>query len=572
MRSDKHFSFYLSHQKRRISAFFDFIKLPAINPPPFFVLPENSLFMHYRILIPFLLSLFLITSLAAQEKAFFDWDHIPEIRMTFYDQNWHQQLDSLKISKSDERLLAALTYQGETYDSVGVRYKGNSSFFGASKAEERKLPFNIKLDEEKEHRLPGGFDKIKLSNVFRDPSFLREVLSYEVARKYMPAPRANYAKLYINDQFVGLYNSTESIEEPFFENHFQDDGEGITFKCDPIWGAEQPSRCPEGDKASLMYLGSIPNCYFPYYEKKSDHGWTKLVELTRILNKQPDSLEYYLNVELALWMLAFNNVMVNLDSYSGRLCHNYYLYRDSTGRFNPLVWDMNLCLGGFRFDGSGKPLSNDGLQTLSPFLHFRNPKRPLISVLLQNSHYRKAYVAHLRTITEDFFLNGKLMERALEVKKFIAPHVEADENKLYSYEAFEKNIEQTAEAGNSHIVGLSELIDTRAAYLSEHPLFQKQPPKPGEHKAEVQGDEVTFQLAVDGSATVYVYTRAGAPEAYVKHRMLDDGQSSDGAPGDGLFGLTLPYRKGMQYYFTAENDDALIYEPRFAGWYGFELE
>lgn len=528
--------------------------------------------MYFRTLLLLLPALFLLSSLTAQEKTFFDWDHIPEIRLTFYEKDWHPKLDSLKLNKTGDRMLADLAYEEQTYDSVGVRYKGNSSFYATSKDEERKLPFNIKLDEEIEHRLPGGYDKIKLSNVFRDPSFLREVLSYEVARQYMPAPRANYAKLYINDQYLGLYNNTESIEEPFFEQHFGDDGEGITFKCDPTWGAEQPNRCPEGEKASLMYLGSDPNCYFPFYEKKSDHGWMTLVELTRILNQRPDSLEYYLNVELALWMLAFNSAMVNLDSYTGRLCHNYYLYMDSTGRFNPLLWDMNLSLGGFRFDGTGKPLSNEGLQTLSPFLHFNNPKRPLISVLLKNRHYRKVYVAHLRTIVEDHFTSGRLMERARELKNFIAPHVEADENKLYSYEAFEQNLEETTEAGGSHIIGLAELIEARTAYLSEHPLFQKQPPQPAEPELEVKNGEVTFRIPVDGSATVFLYTRPGAPEPYVKREMKDDGSEGDEKAGDGIFSLRLPYRKGMQYYFTAENEDAIIFVPRYAGWYGLELE
>jgi hypothetical protein len=32
-----------------------------------------------------------------------------------------------------------------------------------------------------------GYGTLKLANVYNDPSFVREVLSYEIARKYMPA-------------------------------------------------------------------------------------------------------------------------------------------------------------------------------------------------------------------------------------------------------------------------------------------------------------------------------------------------------------------------------------------------
>ena len=49
-----------------------------------------------------------------------------------------------------------------------------------------------------------GIDKLKLSNVIQDPSFLREVLSYEVCQEvHAQPPRANYANLYIDDSLSG---------------------------------------------------------------------------------------------------------------------------------------------------------------------------------------------------------------------------------------------------------------------------------------------------------------------------------------------------------------------------------
>ena len=42
----------------------------------------------------------------------------------------------------------------------------------------------------------------------------------------------------------------------------------------------------------------------------------------------PPVAEKVLDVDRALWMLAFNNVLVNLDSYSGAFRQNYYLYHD----------------------------------------------------------------------------------------------------------------------------------------------------------------------------------------------------------------------------------------------------
>ena len=520
----------------------------------------------------FFISLPIFSSAQKEAPDFFEWNAIPEIHLSFYDADWHERLDSMKQSGSEQRLLASLTYDEVTYDSVGVRYKGNSSFHATTRDEERKLPFNIKLDEVLDHTLPGGYDKIKLSNVFRDPTFLREVISYEVARRYMPAPRANFAKLYINGEYLGLYNNTESIDKSFLRSGIGDRGKGVLFKCDPTWGAKQPERCPEGDKASLMYLGRDPNCYFSLYEKKSDRGWTALVELTRVLHTERERIEDLLNVELTLWMLAFNTIMVNLDSYSGRLCHNYYLYQDTAGIFHPLVWDMNLSLGGFRYDGGGKALSNEELTELSPFLHFNNPKRPLISVLLKNPNYRKRYVACLRTLAEDHLINGQIASRIEELHEFIAPEVAKDPNRLYPLEDFEKNISETTEAGGAYIIGLMELLEGRSAYLAAHPLFQKAPPSASNPAATIDGEQVTFLLNSDPSAQVKLYIRRGAPERYIPHSMRDDGKKGDQTAGDGIFTLTLPYQSGLEYYFTAENEDAMTLIPRHAGWFGLKLE
>ena len=68
----------------------------------------------------------------------------------------------------------------------------------------------IKLDYIKGAQNYEGIDKIKLSNVIQDPSFVREVLSYEIARKYMPAGEANYTNLFINDTLIGLYTNVEA--------------------------------------------------------------------------------------------------------------------------------------------------------------------------------------------------------------------------------------------------------------------------------------------------------------------------------------------------------------------------
>lgn len=62
-----------------------------------------------------------------------------------------------------------MKFVGEIYEGVGVCYKGNSFYFNVWKNDYVKLLFNIDVNEmDKDYKLFGGYDKFKLSNVFRD--------------------------------------------------------------------------------------------------------------------------------------------------------------------------------------------------------------------------------------------------------------------------------------------------------------------------------------------------------------------------------------------------------------------
>ena len=71
---------------------------------------------------------------------------IQEIRIDLPYRNWDVKLDSLKKANPDARLLGSISVNGVKFDSVGVRYKGNSSYFRSRNETSKKLPINVKLD------------------------------------------------------------------------------------------------------------------------------------------------------------------------------------------------------------------------------------------------------------------------------------------------------------------------------------------------------------------------------------------------------------------------------------------
>jgi len=521
------------------------------------------------------LPVLLFGSFAAGGQGFYDWNVIHDIRITFEQPNWDKMLDSLKMLNAGGRLTALVEIDGKKFPDVGVRYKGNSSYFNVRKSSHTKLPFNLNSNHvHLDQFFHGKIETLKLSNVFRDPSFLREVLSYEIARKYMPAPRANFARVFVNGQYLGLYNSTESVEEDFLTDYFGEKS-GILVKCDPEeWGTTIKPGCPEGDKASLMYIGDDPDCYRTFYEMKSDSGWDQLILLTKILNQQPERIEEILDVDMALWMLAFNMVLLNFDSYTGRLSHNYYMYQRKNGQFVPMLWDLNLSLGGFRFVDSGKALSKEEMQTLSPFIYYKDkdPARPLITQLLSNPLYRKVYVGHIRTLVEENFSNGAYLKRCREIQAFIEEEVRKDSNKLYTHESFQANLDSTSFAGKTEIFGIRELMEGRTRYLLSHPVLSKEPPAISEVRHFQVGPNLVVNARIQGAEKAWLAFRTDKDGRFLRTEMTDDGANTDNLGGDGIWGATAEWKQGAQYYIIAEGDRSARLSPERASFEYYTVE
>src|SRR5262249_12684312 len=155
------------------------------------------------------------------------------------------------------------------------------------------------------------------------------VLSYNILKNYMDCPKSNFAMLFINGNYIGIYSNSESINKKFCSDHFNS-SEHTLMKCNPIVNPGPNT------KSNLKYIDNDTATYSNFYEIKSDNGWKDLVALCDSVTNKSSNLSSVVDMDRALWMLAFNNVAVNLDSYSGVFAQNYYLYMDNTGRYSPI--------------------------------------------------------------------------------------------------------------------------------------------------------------------------------------------------------------------------------------------
>jgi len=141
---------------------------------------------------------------------------IRKIEIFFAEPNWDDTLDYYYANNLGRLLADSILIDGKMDDSVGVKYKGNSSY----SPNNAKNPLNIRMDWVKAGQSVDNYNMLKLSNGFHDPSFVREVLTYEMAREYMPASKATYANVFINGNWNGLYTCVQSVDDDFTNEHF----------------------------------------------------------------------------------------------------------------------------------------------------------------------------------------------------------------------------------------------------------------------------------------------------------------------------------------------------------------
>ena len=512
---------------------------------------------YFSRLLAIICLLFSATNIFSQ--SFYDINTIQTIALTFTQSNWDYQLDTAKAGSEGYIMAKSVSINGVVFDSVGVKYKGNSTY----NANQIKNPFHIELDTYKSQDYQGYTD-IKLSNAAKDPSFIREVLSYSILRQYSDASLSNYANVSVNGNLIGLYVSSESVSKKFLTNHFYSN-DNTFFKCNPIGGAG-----PGGNNAlpNLVYLGTDSASYSTAYEKNSDYGWNDLINLCNTLKNNIGGIEPVLDVDRALWMMAFDNILVNLDSYIGAFAQNYYLYKDNTGQFDCVLWDFNESLGTFSQTGTINLPNTTAKSQMTHLLHAGDANWPLVQKLLSVPTYKKMYLAHLHTILTENFSNNSYYTTAQALQLIINAAVQADPNKFYTYSQYQSNLNNDVTSGMTNAPGITKLMNARVTYLSALPDFTNTKPAISEVAPSITNPELNTTIFITAKAlnsnanAVFLGYRYNITDKFTKVLMVDDGQHGDGIAGDNVYGAEIAVNNTyIQYYIYAENNNVGMFSP-----------
>ncbi|MAZ58724.1 MAG: hypothetical protein CMP56_04915 [Flavobacteriales bacterium] len=534
------------------------------------------LFFMYKIILLFLLPCFLICQDVFDSQAvysspdgLFDESLIRDISLDFYDSDYNEFLIQSWFDNTKLRRAASFEMNGVYFDSVAVRYKGNSTFYVPWSVNNPKLPFNIDFNEYNGAQSVLGYEKIKLANALFDPTMRKEITGFSVYRQYLPASQANFMNLRVNDEFLGLYVNTESVNLEFMDKHFNEN-DGVFFKCEPqdLFGVENNSLV-----AALDYRGADSLAYYESYELKSEKGWKELVDMIYTLNNDIDNIEKYLNVDRVLWYLAVNTAILNTDTYSLVNIRNYYLYQTNNGQFQIIPWDVSESFIGALFWWWDDPVN---LYEASPYYGFDpyEESRPLVYSLLSVDRYRQNYDAHLRTIISQVVNTSFIENRVNELGGLAAEVDDFDENTFFG-DGFETNVSEDYWFFNgtwNTFGGILNTLEERSDYLNNHPLMNVSVPDIEYVSQNIAspnpGDEVVVTTKITNVNQVELMLTSQSDHFnFVSYPMNDDGVDGDLIAGDDVYSFIIPFSSSgdyVQYYIRAGNSEGVSLSPEKA--------
>lgn len=272
------------------------------------------------------------------DEEVFPKDKVVDVKITIDEDDFQDMLDN---ASAEEFKTASVDYNGQHFDNIGIRTKGNLSLRSVVEMDDSdRYSFKLSFDEYVNQTLD-GIQKINLNNNYSDASYMREFLTYELAEQMgLPTPKNSFVNVYINGELWGFYLAVEQIGDAYLERHFGN-AYGALYK-----------GVMTGSGSDLTWLGDDLSAYTGLAQKSESTNGDILIDMLDELNNGTD-YEKYINVPDALGYFALNVLTNNMDSYIGGNKQNYYLYEDD-GVFSILPWDYNMAFGGLG-GGMGRP-------------------------------------------------------------------------------------------------------------------------------------------------------------------------------------------------------------------------
>ncbi len=362
--------------------------------------------------------------------------------------------------KSEEYYECTVVIDDEAYKNVAIRGKGNTSLTQVASYDNNRYSFKIEFDHYDSTKSYHGLDKLILNNIIQDNTYMKDYLTYQMmAEMGVASPLCSYVYITVNGEDWGLYLALEGVEDSFLQRNYGSDygelykpdsmsmgggrGNGEKFDMDeeiPFGWGGKGGMMSGSDDVLLKYIDDEAESYSNIFDNAktdvSDSDKARLIEALQKLSNGED-LENTVDIESVISYFVVHNFVVNFDSYTGSMIHNYYLYEED-GQMQMIPWDYNLAFGGFQSMQDATGLVNYPID--SPISGGNTEDRPMIAWIFESAEYTELYHQYFAEFISDYFDSGYFENMIDRVSSMIAPYVEKDPTKFCTYEEFEKGI------------------------------------------------------------------------------------------------------------------------------------
>lgn len=266
---------------------------------------------------------------------------------------WVNELDWEKLKANFQENTyypADLVFNGQTAANVGIRSRGFGSRSGT------KPGLRVDMDRYTLDQTFLGLKSFVLDNLTQDPSGIHETVTMKLfARLGIPAPREAHVRLYVNNQYAGLYAVVESIDKRFLARIFgsiaedtQNDGYLYEFEYTGDW--------------KFSYLGPDLEPYKQRFDPKTHESksdvelYGPIENVIRLINELPSDqfmsqLNAHLDLHAFIRYVAGQNFVGQNDGFLGYAgANNFYFYRkENLPTHVLLAWDEDNAFWGPNF-------------------------------------------------------------------------------------------------------------------------------------------------------------------------------------------------------------------------------
>ena len=316
----------------------------------------------------------------------FEQDRVPAYHLTLDHRTWTELKSEFSAHDGTKGYhpVEAFEVDGESIPDVSIRLKGNEGYSWVG----TKMQFVLSFVEVNEDQRFHGQRHVAFDATWYDPTLLNNrVATRFLRRQGLPAPCANNALMYINDEFYGIYAHMEEPDREYLERNFGDENaDGNLYK----YGVELKNN-PGADTSRIEAFWSNYR-----FEEISQYG-------------DPDQW-------VSEW--AAEATMPDWDGYwiSG---HNYFIYDHPERGLMYMAWDLDATFGYYN------------AMTYDPLAGIYWSYVPHETSVLSQTEYEQRFIKYIADYAARF--DAEAMEaEVLEWDVQIRDWLDADPNKYYS--------------------------------------------------------------------------------------------------------------------------------------------